>query len=368
MRSVRLILLAAILAVGAWSRAAAAHPVGLSQGEYVYRSPTLFAGVTLARRELTDSLSWMRSDDQGAGLLAFDRHREALGRWLIERLAVSSDGRPCTGRLDGMRFDGDDVAFALSYACMGEARRLDLDARFVSELDRRHRHLAALSIDGEIAESSSGRDRHENVATRAQTLLSFEGACGPATPKSSGVFLPLLRMGIEHILTGYDHLLFLLALVLVGGPLRSLVGAITAFTVAHSITLGVASLGVWTPSAGVVEPSIALSIAYVGVENWFVRDAKGRWRITLLFGLIHGFGFAGALQDIALPRSDVPSALFAFNLGVELGQVAVLALVLPLVLAARKREVWERVGMRACTMTIALAGVVWFIARVRDSM
>jgi hypothetical protein len=102
----------------------------------------------------------------------------------------------------------------------------------------------------------------------------------------------------------------------------------------------------------------------VGIENWFVRDATGRWKITFPFGLVHGFGFAGALRQIKLPAPDVPAALFAFNLGVELGQMAVLAALVPLVLLARKKELWGRVGMRACTMTIALAGVVWFIARL----
>jgi hypothetical protein len=160
----------------------------------------------------------------------------------------------------------------------------------------------------------------------------------------------------------------LVGLVLVGGPIRSLVGAITAFTVAHSITLGVASLGGWAPSPRFIEPCIALSIAYVGIENWFVRDARGRWRVAFPFGLIHGFGFAGALHEVALSRSEIPAALFAFNLGVELGQVAVLAAIVPLVRIAQKRGLWERVGMRACTMAVALAGVVWFVARVRQSL
>jgi hydrogenase/urease accessory protein HupE len=175
-------------------------------------------------------------------------------------------------------------------------------------------------------------------------------------------------MGLEHILTGYDHLLFLLGLVLVGRPLRSLVAAVTAFTLAHSVTLALSAFAVWTPSPRIIEPCIALSIAYVGIENWFVPDARGRWRITFLFGLVHGFGFAGALREIAVPRADIPAALFAFNLGVELGQLAVLAALVPLVLAARKTAIWPRIGLRACTMTIALAGLVWFFARLQSGV
>jgi hypothetical protein len=159
-----------------------------------------------------------------------------------------------------------------------------------------------------------------------------------------------------------------LGLILVGRPLRSLVAAITAFTLAHSVTLALSAFDVWAPSPRIIEPCIALSIAYVGFENWFVPDARGRWRITFLFGLVHGFGFAGALREVSLPPADIPAALFGFNLGVELGQLAVLAGLVPLVLAVRKTEMWSRVGWRACSMTIAVAGVVWFISRLQSGV
>jgi hydrogenase/urease accessory protein HupE len=345
------LLTAAALLVLVWSRRASAHPVGVSQGEYLVADDRLYAGITFSRTELASSLPWLRGDDDAHALFAFEENREKIGRWLVERLGARSAAGLCRGSFDGMRFDGDGVAFALSYACPGGGP-VELDARFVSELARGHRHLAALSV-GEV--------RHERVATASRSVVSFED-----DPRS--LFGPLLRMGVEHILTGYDHLLFLLGLVLIGGPIRSLVGAITAFTLAHSITLGLAAFGVWSPSPRIVEPCIALSIAYVGVENLFARDARGRFRVTFPFGLVHGFGFAGALREIALSRSEIPAALFAFNLGVEVGQVAVLAVAFPLVLLAHKKNMWERVGMRACTSAIALAGVVWFVVRLRSSV
>jgi hydrogenase/urease accessory protein HupE len=171
-------------------------------------------------------------------------------------------------------------------------------------------------------------------------------------------------MGIEHILTGYDHLVFILGLVLARARLRALLSVITAFTVAHSITLALAVLGVWAPSSRIVEPAIALSIAYVGVENFFVKDASKRWRITFPFGLIHGFGFAGALREIALPRSAVPAALVSFNLGVEAGQLAVLAVLLPLLFLLRGRTWFEPLGVRLVSGAVAVAGGIWFVARV----
>ena len=123
-------------------------------------------------------------------------------------------------------------------------------------------------------------------------------------------------------------------------------------------------LEVWSPSPRIIEPCIALSIAYVGIENWFARDAKRRWRITLPFGLVHGFGFAGALHEIGLARGEVPKALLAFNLGVETGQLAMLAVFLPIVLLLRRLESWPRVGMRASAAIVTLIGVACFIDRV----
>jgi hydrogenase/urease accessory protein HupE len=327
----------------------------MSQGEYVLAKGTLLAGVTFSRRELSDAIPWLRGAGDDLRVLPFEQNEARLGGWLLERLEASSPEGRCPGSFDGMRFDGDGVALALSFACPGRATHVVLDARFVTDLGRGHRHLAALSV---------GDDRREDVATASRTTISFEGDSTASRP----LFAPLVRLGVEHILTGYDHLLFLLALVLVGGPMRSLVGAVTAFTLAHSITLAVAALGVWSPSGRLVEPCIALSIAYVGIENWFARDATGRWRVTFPFGLVHGFGFASALREIAVSRAEIPTALFAFNLGVEIAQIAVLAIVFPLVLLAHKKYVWERIGLRACTVAIALTGIVWFVVRLRSSV
>lgn len=336
---------------------ASAHTVGISRGEYLWKDGTLFAGVSFARQELATSLPHLLDRGGADDLLGFENHREALGAWLVSGLDVRARGEPCTARFGGMRFDGDGLALAVAYACSGAAETIEVSTRFPLELARGHRHLATLS---------SGDDVWEDVASAARPNLRFELAERPPQEREKRTFFPLLLMGLEHIFTGYDHLLFLFGLVLIGGPLRSLVAAVTAFTLAHSVTLALAAFDVWVPPSKVIEPCIALSIVYVGVENWFVKDARGRWRITLLFGLVHGFGFAGALRDVAVARVDMPLALLGFNLGVELGQVAVLAALLPVVLAVRKTAIWSRVGMRACTMTIAATGLVWFVARLRD--
>jgi hypothetical protein len=177
-------------------------------------------------------------------------------------------------------------------------------------------------------------------------------------------FGAMFALGVEHILTGFDHLVFLLGLVLVGGTWRALLGVVSAFTLAHSITLGLAATGVYAPDPRWIEPAIALSIAYVGVENFFVRDVAGRWRITFAFGLLHGFGFGGALAGVGLLPGNALSSLLAFNLGVEAGQVAVMAVVLPLLAVARRRPWFAPWGVATASAAVTLAGVAWFIGRV----
>jgi hypothetical protein len=174
----------------------------------------------------------------------------------------------------------------------------------------------------------------------------------------------MLWMGITHILGGFDHLVFLFGLILVGGSLRGMFATITAFTVAHSITIALAVLGVWSANPSIIEPAIALSVAYVGIENFFVKSVDRRWLITFPFGLVHGFGFAGALGELAVPKDQLLSALVSFNLGVEAGQLAVLVVVLPVLLWARRRQWFLTYGVRGLSAAVVVLGVAWFALRV----
>ncbi len=121
------------------------------------------------------------------------------------------------------------------------------------------------------------------------------------------------------------------------------------------------------PAPRFIEPAIALSIVWVGLENLLAKAPSKRWRIALPFGLVHGFGFASALREVALPRAELPAALALFNVGVETGQLAVLLPLLPLLSLLQRRPWFARTGVRAVSLVIALAGALWFIARVRGS-
>ncbi len=172
--------------------------------------------------------------------------------------------------------------------------------------------------------------------------------------------------GMHHILIGPDHLLFLLGLLLLGGTARQLLFIVTAFTVAHSITLSLAVLNVLNPAPQIVEPIIALSIVYVGVDNLMARGGKDvRVWIALLFGLIHGFGFAGVLREMGLPSGALGWSLFSFNLGVEFGQLLVVVVVAGILAAIRSRSVvmGDRIAVAGSIMVI-IAGTFWFVERV----
>ncbi|MBM7569245.1 HupE/UreJ family protein [Paenibacillus sacheonensis] len=175
-------------------------------------------------------------------------------------------------------------------------------------------------------------------------------------------FMQYLTMGIEHILTGYDHLLFLFGLIIARMSKMSILKVLTAFTAGHCVTLALSALEIVSLPPGIIEPLIALSIVYITVENLFVRRLNHRWIVTFFFGLIHGFGFADILRGTLSAHFAIP--LFSFNLGVEAGQILVLGAVLPLIWAYKQTRLDERLLLAGGSGIVACFGLYWFIERV----
>ena len=176
-------------------------------------------------------------------------------------------------------------------------------------------------------------------------------------------FYEFTLLGIEHILTGYDHLLFLLGLHIVDRKLMHIVKVVTAFTVAHSLTLGLAVLDIVTLPMRPIEALIALSIAYIAVENLILKKRpEKRWIVAFGFGLVHGFGFAGILRDIGLAETKLLISLFSFNIGVEIGQIGVVMLLFPLLVGIGRMR-WQITFQRAVSVCILIFGAVWFVER-----
>jgi hydrogenase/urease accessory protein HupE len=173
-----------------------------------------------------------------------------------------------------------------------------------------------------------------------------------------------INLGLEHIITGYDHLLFLFALIIISDRLVEVLKIVTAFTIAHSITLTLAALGMVPIYPKWIEAGIALTIAYVAVENFFVKTSKWRWFLTFVFGLIHGLGFASAISEIGFDRQYTVTSLVSFNVGIELGQLAVVAVVLPLLLKFRRYEGAYRLFFQGASVCILLISGFWFVERI----
>ncbi|MBI1920598.1 MAG: HupE/UreJ family protein [Geobacter sp.] len=174
-----------------------------------------------------------------------------------------------------------------------------------------------------------------------------------------------LLLGIKHIFSGYDHIAFLLALIVIGLSIREVLKIITAFTIAHSITLLLAALQIVSLNSRFVEIVIALSICYVAVENLLKKEIRYRWLVTFAFGLIHGFGFASALQELIVGKSDLVVSVLSFNMGVEAGQIMIFLVMLPVLHLLRNRLGARMITVGAST-AVFLVGFTWLIERVFD--
>jgi len=214
-------------------------------------------------------------------------------------------------------------------------------------------------------EAADGSARIARLTPRAPSFTV------PAEPGRGEVAATYLRLGVEHILEGVDHLLFVLALVLLVRDARRLVATVTAFTVAHSVTLAAATLGFVHVRQGPVEAVIALSIVFVAGE--IAHEARGRpgltarrpWIVAFVFGLLHGLGFAAALREVGLPQQSIPLALLFFNLGVELGQLLFLACVLPLAALGRRAALrWPVAAAQVPAYGIGSVAAWWTLERI----
>jgi hydrogenase/urease accessory protein HupE len=186
-------------------------------------------------------------------------------------------------------------------------------------------------------------------------------------PTSYARFAEFFLLGIYHIVTGYDHLLFLAGILIVCSGFSAAARIITCFTIAHSITLGLATFNLLAVPSRIVEPMIAASIVYVGLENLW-RRGRLRWRevLTFAFGLVHGLGFASVLREMGIGTSNVGVAvpLFSFNVGVEAGQLLVAGCVLPIAWRLKSAERFPRIAVPVLSSVIACAGAYWFIERI----
>ncbi|NBD25686.1 HupE/UreJ family protein [Paenibacillus glycinis] len=224
---------------------------------------------------------------------------------------------------------------------------------------------AALPQDASSPASGNGQAEKPDANGQANAATQSSTASRPQSGGDSPTsgWISFLKLGINHILSGYDHLLFLFSLLIARQTFKQYAAMITAFTVAHSITLTLTVLGIIDVSPRIVEPAIALSICYVAIDNIVRGKVSYRWVLTFLFGLIHGMGFADLLKEMDLPKSELAGDLISFNLGIEIVQISLVAVLLPLLYLLHKWQYARRAVMAGSAAAFALGGI-WLAERI----
>jgi len=286
---------------------------------------------------------------------AFEERLEPLNRYLGERLSILAQNSPCPPQPPAVDFSllPENLLLLLVYDCPARIEQLKVNYLLFFDIDLTHRSLGRLILPG---------GEEQFLFDRSLTGFELE-VIQPPNRSWTEQFRRVFVLGVEHILMGYDHILFLLALLVVAKQFWQMVKVASAFTVAHSITLALAWYGIVDLPSRLVEGAIALSIAIVAIEN-IVRQRFGhRWVLAGIFGLIHGLGFYSVLRDLGLGQNDMALNLLAFNLGVEAGQLVIIVLFfVPIIWWSRQH--WYRPSTRACSVAILLVASWWVIERV----
>ena len=342
---------------------ALAHPPGLSSAEITLGATDIKATLTFAIQDI-EAFNPMDSDQDAEVTPAeMDAAKPAIAQWVAEQFVLYVDNAVIkTDAVGKVSFDQQNNAQVQLQFTPSAAQQLSLESQVLSKLPAGHKqYLTIKNHNGQILleKMLTQEDSHVNLQIPAANAAT-------ASEPQSHTFTDFLALGIEHILTGYDHLLFLFSLLVVTRSFLPALKIITFFTLAHSITLGLASFNLVELPGSVVEPLIAITIIYVALENlWRGDNPKGREWLTFFFGLIHGFGFASVLREMNIGASDggIMLPLFSFNLGVELGQISVASIILPLIWWLHKRPAIGSKLTPAGSVLAGLAGCFWLVER-----
>lgn len=341
----------ALLVAACLPRAAWAHPFSQSSSILVANGRDIRAVLTVdlisihsmpdLDRNRDNRISYGELDD------AIERIYDAVGRHFV----VRGPDAPVQTTVERYQLvDDTRVRLEILYRFPSDVTATDITSTLADITQPNHRHLMSVTIGGVT---------HEAVLGAGRPRATFDAV---GTNSYLNTFGSFLWLGVEHIFTGYDHLAFLVGLLIATGTFRSLVKIVTSFTLAHSVTLALATFDLVMMPAKLTESLIALSIVYVAAENLLRSQAIERYRVTFLFGLVHGFGFSSILREMQLPSSNLALSLFSFNAGVELGQLAFVAVVFPMTVYLASSK-W-RTGIRsAVSFGVVCVSTYWFVQR-----
>jgi hypothetical protein len=330
----------------------------------VIKTDMVIAKATFALEDI-EAFAPMDSDlDAEVSDAERDAAKPAIAKLLAEQLRVNADGNDLIPAEPGLiSFDDQNNAHVEFHFQAAPQQQLLLQSKFLALLPDGHQQFVTVkdATGKTIGEKMLGR-----TDDRIQVELATDGSRHTSEPSTFSAFVAFLKLGIEHIVTGYDHLLFLFALLAVTHSFWPAIKIITFFTIAHSITLGLAGLNLIDLPSSFVEPFIAATIVYVAVENIIRGDhPKGRQWLTFGFGLIHGFGFASVLREMEISTGDtgILLPLLSFNLGIETGQIAVASIVLPMLWWLNNKPTIADKFLKSCSVVVALVGAYWFLER-----
>lgn len=324
----------------------------------------------IALRDLEFAIGLDANADNAITWGELKARREALFAYALARLDISTEGKRCTLKPGLLKFtehtDGGYAVLYFDVDCPVLVARFTLAYHLFAEIDPSHRGL--LQVRSDVV---------SQTAVLGPENPTVEIALGEASYWRA--FIDYLRQGIHHIWIGTDHVLFVITLLLpsvlfyrdrrwrprerAGSAVREVVEVITGFTVAHSITLALAVLGVVSLPSRLVESAIALSIVLMALNNLYPIVPRGRWALAFAFGLAHGFGFASVLVNLDLPRGILALALFGFNVGVEIGQLAIVVLVLPMAILLRHTAFYRIVVLHGGSLAVAALALLWLYRR-----
>ncbi len=363
-------LFLALVIAWCWSTPAAAHKPSDSYLSFTVRDQVVSGQWDIALRDLDYAIGL---DADGDGAITWSelkgRH-DAVATYALEHLRVSSGGQPCAmqagEQLVDRHTDGTYTVLRFSVRCTVRPTRLVLHYDLFFDLDAQHRGLWRAEHEGQTQIGIFATDHREHT-------LALDA------PSRFAEFLDYGREGVWHIWIGYDHILFLLSLLLPAVLWRSggqwapvpgfrpafteVVKVVTAFTLAHSVTLSLAVLKVIALPSRWVESAIAASVLLAALNNLYPLVTSRRWLVAFGFGLVHGLGFASVLLDLGLPRGSLALALLAFNLGVEGGQLAIVTAFLPLAYGVRHTMFYARMVFQGGSLAIMLLAALWLMER-----
>ncbi len=346
-----------------------AHTNTISYSKISVEERSIRYTLSVSSSDLSEAV---RIDSNGDKLIArneIEEHKDAIFAYVSQKITVINNGVGCLPSLQGFRMSETlhkgrlhvrSLQIAMIYQSEDEIKDLKIECTVLSDIDLRHQNFARINLGDDVRKHvfNAANDYKLDLARKGTSLLVQ--------------IYEFLKLGVEHIFTGYDHILFLVGLLILAKTLGNLVKIVSSFTVAHSITLILATLEVVSLPSRLVEAGIALSITYIAAENLyyfyfrsfpFAEDSSKRWIITFFFGLVHGFGFSGILREMGLPKEGLILSLLSFNVGVEAGQLAIVSILFPALYYASRYRWYETVAIIGASAVIFCFGVFWFVER-----